>query len=117
MSGNTILRVDSSITGESSVSRQITSRIVEQQLAARVDAQVIQRDLVAEPLPHLTLDQFGEQGVLVVEPVSTTPAPATADLKAVRQQLAQQRSQAQDGKIYEAIKAHANVKDNRTKFF
>ncbi|WP_201977815.1 peptidylprolyl isomerase [Hymenobacter rubidus] len=59
----------------------------------------------------------GEQGVLVVEPVSVTPAPATADLKAVRQQLAQQRSQAQDGKIYEAIKAHANVKDNRTKFF
>ena len=59
----------------------------------------------------------GEQGVLVVEPVSTTPAAAAADLKAVRQQLAQQRAQAQDGKIYEAIKAHANVKDNRTKFF
>ena len=35
----------------------------------------------------------------------------------MRQQLAQQRSQAQDGKIYEAIKAQANVKDNRTKFF
>ncbi len=59
----------------------------------------------------------GEQGVILVEPVSTTPAPATADLKAVRQQLAQQRAQQQDGKIYEAIKAHANVKDNRTKFF
>ena len=59
----------------------------------------------------------GEQGVLVVEPVSTTPAAAAADLKAVRTQIAQQRAQAQDGKIYEAIKAHANVKDNRTKFF
>ncbi len=59
----------------------------------------------------------GEQGVVVVEPVSLAPAPATADLKAVRQQLAQQRIQQQDGKIYEAIKAHANVKDNRTKFF
>ena len=59
----------------------------------------------------------GEQGVLIIEPVSTTPAPATADLKAIRQQLAQQRTQQQDGKIYEAIKAHANVKDNRTKFF
>ena len=59
----------------------------------------------------------GEQGVLVVEPVSTTPAAAAGDLKAVRQQLAQQRAQQQDGKIYEAIKAHANVKDNRTKFF
>ena len=59
----------------------------------------------------------GEQGVLVVEPVSTTPAPAAGDLKAVRLQLAQQRAQQQDGKIYEAIKAHANVKDNRTRFF
>ena len=59
----------------------------------------------------------GEQGVLVVEPVSLTPAPAAADLKVVRQQLAQQRAQQQDGKIFEAIKAHANVKDNRAKFF
>ena len=60
----------------------------------------------------------GEQGVLVVELEGTpTPAPSTTDLKAVRQQLAQQRAQQQDGKIYEAIKAHANVKDNRTKFF
>ena len=59
----------------------------------------------------------GEQGVLVVEPVSTTPAAVATDLKAVRLQLAQQRAQQQDGKIYEAIKAHANVKDNRTKFF
>ncbi len=59
----------------------------------------------------------GEQGVLVVEPVSIAPAAAAADLKAVRTQLAQQRAQQQDGKIYEAIKAHANVKDNRSKFF
>ncbi len=59
----------------------------------------------------------GEAGVLLVEPVSTTPAPAVADLKAVRTQLAQQRTQQQDSKVYEAIKAHANVKDNRSKFF
>ena len=59
----------------------------------------------------------GEQGVLVVEPVNLTPAAAAADLKAVRTQLAQQRAQQQDGKIYEAIKAHANVQDNRAKFF
>ncbi|AWM34065.1 peptidylprolyl isomerase [Hymenobacter nivis] len=59
----------------------------------------------------------GEQGVLVVESVSVAPAAAAADLKAVRQQLAQQRSSRQDGLIYEAIKAHANVKDNRAKFF
>ncbi|MDO7850882.1 peptidylprolyl isomerase [Hymenobacter convexus] len=59
----------------------------------------------------------GEQGVVVVQPESVTPAPAPANLKAVQTQLAQQRAQQQDGKIYEAIKAHANVKDNRTKFF
>ncbi|MBD2769186.1 SurA N-terminal domain-containing protein [Hymenobacter sp. BT664] len=59
----------------------------------------------------------GEQGVLVVELVNVAPAAPTANLKAVQQQLAQQRAQQQDGKIYEAIKAHANVKDNRTKFF
>ena len=65
MSGTTtILRVDSSITGENSVSRQITSRIVEQQLAGRPGATAIERDLVAEPLPHLTLDQFADQSVL-----------------------------------------------------
>jgi peptidyl-prolyl cis-trans isomerase D len=60
----------------------------------------------------------GEQGVLVVEPVSVAPAAtATANVKAIQQQLLQQRAQQQDSKIYEAVKAHANVKDNRTKFF
>ncbi|MDB5268434.1 MAG: peptidylprolyl isomerase [Hymenobacter sp.] len=60
----------------------------------------------------------GEQGVLVIEPVTIAePQVANTNLKAVQQQLAQQRAQAQDGKIYEAVKAHANVKDNRTKFF
>jgi peptidyl-prolyl cis-trans isomerase D len=59
----------------------------------------------------------GEQGVLVVEPLNVTPAPATANVKAIQQQLTQQRSSRQDGIIYEAVKAHANVKDNRSKFF
>lgn len=59
----------------------------------------------------------GEQGVLIVEGVRTEPAPAVADLKSVRQQLAQQRQARLDGQVYEAIKAHANVKDNRAKFY
>ena len=58
----------------------------------------------------------GEQGVLVVESTSVTPA-APGDVKAVRTQLAAQRQQRQDGLVFEAIKAHANVKDNRSKFF
>ena len=59
----------------------------------------------------------GEQGVLVVEAVKTEPAPAVADVKPLRQQLTQQRQGREDGQIYEAIKAHANVKDNRARFF
>ena len=58
----------------------------------------------------------GEQGVLVVEGTTVTPA-APGDVKALRTQLAQQRAQRQDALIYEAIKAHAEVKDNRSKFF
>ncbi|RZK19455.1 MAG: peptidylprolyl isomerase, partial [Hymenobacter sp.] len=59
----------------------------------------------------------GEQGVLVVEGTTVTPPAAPGDVKALRTQLAAQRQQRQDGQVYEAIKAHANVKDNRSKFF
>ncbi|HEX8350741.1 MAG TPA: peptidylprolyl isomerase, partial [Hymenobacter sp.] len=59
----------------------------------------------------------GEQGVLIVEPVSVNKPTAPADVKAVRQQLATQRSARLDGAIYEAVKAKAEVKDERTKFF
>ena len=50
----TILKIDSSITGETSVSRQLTSAITDQLLAQRSDARVVERDLVATPLSHLT---------------------------------------------------------------
>jgi FMN-dependent NADH-azoreductase len=60
----TILRIDSSITGANSVSRQLTSRIVEQLSASHPDAMLIERDLVSEPLAHLTLDQFADATVL-----------------------------------------------------
>ena len=59
----------------------------------------------------------GEQGVLVVEATSVAPATTPADLKATRNLLTSQRQQRQDGQVYEAIKAHANVQDNRSKFF
>lgn len=57
----TILKIDSSITGENSVSRRLTKRIVEQ-LATSGD--VIERDLVAQPLDHLTLGAFADSSVL-----------------------------------------------------
>jgi FMN-dependent NADH-azoreductase len=64
MSENKILRIDSAITGENSVTRQLTSRIVEQLVAADPSAQVAERDLVADPLSHLTLDAFADRSVL-----------------------------------------------------
>jgi FMN-dependent NADH-azoreductase len=60
----TILHIDSSITGENSVSRVLTRRIVDQLAAARPGAEVIHRDLVTEPLDHLTLGAFADGSVL-----------------------------------------------------
>ncbi|WP_026351516.1 peptidylprolyl isomerase [Hymenobacter aerophilus] len=59
----------------------------------------------------------GEQGVFVVEPTSIQPAPATTDVAAARQQLTAQRTARTDGLIFEALKQHADVKDNRARFF
>ena len=60
----TILKIDSSITGEQSVSRQLTAATLDQLLAQDPDATVIVRDLVAEPLDHLTLAAFGDTRVI-----------------------------------------------------
>ncbi|MGI4873735.1 MAG: SurA N-terminal domain-containing protein [Janthinobacterium lividum] len=59
----------------------------------------------------------GEQGVLVVEAAGITPNTTPGDVKAIRQQLTQQRQQRQSSQVFQAIKAHANVEDNRSKFF
>jgi FMN-dependent NADH-azoreductase len=58
----TILHIDSSISGENSASRAISRSIVDRRRGA--DAQVVTRDLVNEPLPHLTLDAFADTSVL-----------------------------------------------------
>jgi FMN-dependent NADH-azoreductase len=60
----TILKIDSSITGENSVSRQLTGRIVEQFRARDPGANVIERDLVQQPLDHLTLPAFADTSVI-----------------------------------------------------
>ncbi len=54
----TILHIDSSISGENSASRAITSALVARLKAADRGAAIIYRDLVANPIPHLTLDAF-----------------------------------------------------------
>ena len=60
----TILKIDSSITGDASVSRQLTTATVNQLVAQNLDSQVIERDLVATPLSHLTLGGSGDADVL-----------------------------------------------------
>jgi FMN-dependent NADH-azoreductase len=60
----TILHIDSSITGESSASRTISRSIVDRLRADAPGARVMSRDLVADPLPHLTLEAFADTSVL-----------------------------------------------------
>ena len=59
-----LLHIDSSILGEGSVSRQLTSRLVAAARARHRDVQVTYRDLVAQPVGHLTgLHLAAAQGV------------------------------------------------------
>ncbi|WP_037500201.1 FMN-dependent NADH-azoreductase [Sphingomonas jaspsi] len=60
----TILHLDSSITGDNSVSRQISAATVDQLLKADPSATVVRRDLVADPLSHLTLGGSGDEDIL-----------------------------------------------------
>ncbi|MGZ8337868.1 MAG: FMN-dependent NADH-azoreductase [Allosphingosinicella sp.] len=60
----TILHIDSSINGANSATRVLGKSIVDQLRAARPGEQVVYRDLVADPLPHLTLDAFANTTVL-----------------------------------------------------
>lgn len=56
------LQIDSSITGENSVSRSLTSSIAEKIIAANPGLQVIVRDLAAEPLSHFDLASLPGDG-------------------------------------------------------
>ena len=60
----TILHIDSSINGDNSASRAISRSIVDQLTIERGGAEIVHRDLVSEPLPHLTLDAFADTSVL-----------------------------------------------------
>jgi FMN-dependent NADH-azoreductase len=60
----TILHIDSSINGDNSASRQLTKALVEKLKTAQWGEKVVYRDLAANPIPHLTLDQFADTSVL-----------------------------------------------------
>lgn len=59
----------------------------------------------------------GEQGVLVMQLISKTEPAPTADVKATRTNLQQQRGNRASGAIYEAVRKQADVKDERVRFF
>ena len=60
----TILKIDSSITGENSVSRKLTAAVADQLRRANPASKLIERDLIANPLSHLTLGGSGDQDIL-----------------------------------------------------
>ena len=60
----TILHIDSSITGDHSVSRKVSGRIVERLRAADPRAELVRRDLASDPLPHLTLADMADHAVV-----------------------------------------------------
>ena len=60
----TVLHIDSSITGDNSVSRTLSAAIVERLKRENGPAPVVRRDLVSEPLDHLTLDSFADSSIL-----------------------------------------------------
>jgi FMN-dependent NADH-azoreductase len=59
-----LLHLDSSILGENSVSRAVSAAIVAQLKAADPSLQTTYRDLVAEPLPHLTLEALADHALV-----------------------------------------------------
>jgi FMN-dependent NADH-azoreductase len=60
----TILHIDTSINGDNSASRQLTASLVEQIKGSQWGEEIVYRDLAADPIPHLTLDQFADTSVL-----------------------------------------------------
>lgn len=54
----TILHIDSSITGDHSASRKLSAAVIERLRREDPAAAVEYRDLVAEAIPHLTLDRL-----------------------------------------------------------
>lgn len=59
----------------------------------------------------------GQSGVTVVELTSLNKAPVTSDLKSIKEQMLTTRASKTENNAFEAIKAKADIKDNRVKFF
>ncbi len=73
----TILQLDSSVTGGASVSRELTTAVVEALQASTPGARVVYRDLVADPIAHLDADALA-----VLRPAPDAAAPTGVRLAA-----------------------------------
>jgi len=69
-----LLHIDSSITGAASASRKLSAAIVARFRAEYPDLDVTYRDLVSEPLPHVTLAQLPSSHPLSQRDVSASEA-------------------------------------------
>lgn len=54
-----LLHINSSVRNQGSVSRQLTGEFIAKWQAAHPDAEIIQRDLAASPVPHLNEQMMG----------------------------------------------------------
>ena len=68
----TILHIDSSILGDGAASRELSAEIANRE-AARTGGAIVRRDLAADPLPHLTGEDFLGRAA---EPADRTPGQA-----------------------------------------
>ncbi len=59
----------------------------------------------------------GQAGVIIAELQNVTPATAPADLASLKKQIESGRAGRIENNVYEAIKASADIKDSRVKFF
>ncbi len=73
-----LLHIDAGITGPNSVSRQLSSAIVEALATADPTIEIVARDLDSDPIPHL---DGGDFGLRVVEGADDAAARAAAVLQ------------------------------------
>jgi FMN-dependent NADH-azoreductase len=64
-----LLHIDSSITGDQSVSRRLTSRIVERLRETSPSLAITYRDLVKQPLPHHAVSHSSERDLAETQAV------------------------------------------------
>ncbi|MET0360427.1 MAG: NAD(P)H-dependent oxidoreductase [Sphingobium sp.] len=76
-----LLHIDSSITGDHSVSRELTAAIVARLTAADPSLSVIRRDLAADVLPHLDLASLpGDTGEAAIASAAVLDEFLSADI-------------------------------------